>query len=290
MSKNRLERRKNAAILRAGLNSAKYRCLACEKANLNRNKEHFWPRWLIRFAEATKEPVSWLGKDLPAEAVQIPLCADCNSAFGQDLEGPMSELLPRISVGQSVTDPECELLVRWLWKFEGLAWNAFNFHRSEARYSSKFSMRERVIGKDSLQGIRGRLVVALALAHRNDPGLHDWSLGMDSGLGTHDAIFASGVFRNVAMAVSFADFAHLIPPMFSTYQLAGERDLSGALVLKPEFVFPLVSDAEIVTASASVRLKVEHERFGERQNTNSALVTNRPRLEIPHPGLRTMGS
>ncbi|TIR30118.1 MAG: hypothetical protein E5X07_22995 [Mesorhizobium sp.] len=287
---SREERRKDAAIIRAGLNSAKYRCLACEKANLNRNKEHFWPRWLIAFAEATKEPVEWLGKKLPAEAVQIPLCATCNSAFGADLEGPMSQLLPRISAGAGVTDAECELIVRWLWKFEGLGWNAYNFHRHKARYSVKFSLRDRVLGKQSLTNIRGHLVVALALAHQNDPGSHDWSLGIDSGLGENDAIFVSAVFRNVAMMVSLADFAHLIPPMFSKYRLQDEATASNNIVLKPETVFPRVSDAEIVTNNASDRLKSEHERVAKRESDNNRLVFRPARIEIPHPAIRTLGS
>ncbi len=285
---NRHERRAKDAKLRAGLNSAKFRCLACEKPNLKRNKEHYWPKWLIAFAEATQEPLPWLGKNVLADSIQIPLCEDCNSAFGLALENPMSQLLPKISKGQAITDLDCELAVRWLWKFEGLAWTAYHFHDAARHYTSRFSLRERVLGDSSLDGMREQLVVAIALAHRNDSHNLDWSLGIDSGISDHDAIFVSGVFRNVALMVVLADYADAIPPMFSKYRLASKRTTSADNVLQPEFVFPMVSDAEITTVVASRRLKGLHERHAEAANRHASLIVEKKRIEIPHPALRTL--
>lgn len=284
LADNRSERRKDAAIMRASLNSAKSRCLACDRAGRPRNREHFWPRWLIEFCEATEEPVNWLGKRVAASAVQIPLCVECNSAFGNELETPMSALLPRISGGDGMSDLDCELLVRWLWKFEGLGWGIYYFHDS-MQYSSMYTLRQRVLNKDSLNGIRGELVVCVALAHKNNPGLHDWSLGISSGVGKHDAIFIAAVFRNVAMMVTLAHFAHLVPPMFARYQLRTVPSALDVKVLQPQVVFPLVSDAEIVTREASMFLKFAHEQHAEEQDRLGLRISKR-RVEIPHPVLR----
>ena len=74
-----------------------------------------------------------------------------------------------MSVGNGITDGECETLIRWLWKFEGLAWNSYHAHDIDRKYSGRYTLTERVTNANSLDGVRGDLVFATALAHKNDP-------------------------------------------------------------------------------------------------------------------------
>jgi len=278
---NRHERRRMEAELRVSLKSAKKRCLACEQAPKQITKEHLFPQWLIGHAEATTETIDWVGQKVLPSSVHVPLCEKCNSGFGSLLEQPMSELLPRVSAGGGLTDPECELLVRWLWKFEGLVWGLQHFHDDAIHYTATRRLRERVTSP--LDGIRPRLVVALALANRNDIGSHDWSLGLSSPPIERDAIFGSAVFRNVAMMVSLDLFADLIPPMFTKYQLSAVPINDGAIVMTPNTVFPFVSDAEIVTRDASLPLKAAHEAYAAKIQAILPVPPKRSRIVVPRP-------
>lgn len=283
---NRHERRAAAAQLKAGLNIGKFRCLSCMKIGKKRNKEHFWPKWLIKFAEANTEKVGWIGGKVLPESCQIPLCEECNLEFSARLESPCSIILPKISNGNGITDDECETLVRWLWKFEGLFWSAIMATRPGWNYSAKYTLRDRVTGQNSLKGIRGDLVLAVGLAYRNDEDSKDWSLGVDSGVTDHDAIYVSCVFRNVALIVSLAQFESLIPSTMSKYFFPEVPKNSDDIVLVPEFVFPRVSDAEAVMLEVSIRLKIEHERWARQQDRRGLKFVSKPRIQIPHPNVR----
>jgi len=60
--------------------------------------EHFFPKWLIEYADAREEGIAWPEKvgfewqertNVNPEKAVIPLCGDCNSALGIGLEGPV---------------------------------------------------------------------------------------------------------------------------------------------------------------------------------------------------------
>src|SRR6266498_2812771 len=130
----------------------------------------------------------------------FPLCVACNSDFGQGLEVPVARIFEDLEQGKGISDLEGELLVRWLWKLEGLGW-IFEF--SGGRYNDKYTLRQRVL--HPIDDIRGQLTLAIALVEKIDPDFGDAPMGLDSRC-LHSAIFVSGVFSKVAVMVVLAPF------------------------------------------------------------------------------------
>jgi hypothetical protein len=244
------------------------------------SKEHIWPQWLIKRAEAETEPVRWAdGKLISPSKATLPLCAECNSAFGTQLEAPVSLIMDDVESGKGISDLEAELPVRWLWKFEGLFWSTVHFTHPELRYSAIWTMKERVLGP-SMGRIRPALVLALATIENNDEGFSGWPVGIDSGIGTHNGIFVSGVFCRTAMMVFLNQFSHLVPPAFGRYQLAAKPDPSGSKVFFPPVGFATVREAIVSTTNASEPLAEAHEAMS--QEASPSLIGIAPRrVEIP---------
>lgn len=99
---------------------ARSTCIACGSTDRQITREHFWPQWLI--AQARPLSVRWRDKRVKPKSATVALCADCNAAFGRELESPVAKIFSDLQSGLGVSDFEAELLVRWLWKFEGLSW------------------------------------------------------------------------------------------------------------------------------------------------------------------------
>ena len=166
----------------------------------------------------------------------------------------MAQIFEDLEQGKGISDLEAELLVRWLWKLEGLNW-VFQF--PEGRYNEKYTLRQRVL--HPIDDIRGHLTLAIALVEKIDPDYGDAPLGIDSRC-QHSAIFVSGVFSKVAVMVALSPFEHLIPAMFSQYRLAAKRDaISGAKLFYPQTGFPLCIEAVGVTKLASCELTKLHD-------------------------------
>ena len=203
-------------------NPKKKGCIACGRSDVPMTKEHFFPQWLIARAEAFHEGIEWLGREeISPYRATIPLCGECNADFGREIEGPMSRVFGDIEAGRGISDAEAELIVRWMWKFEGLAWM---FHNPRHIYTTKYTLRERVL--QPIDRVRGLLVLAVSLAQRRDPDFRDGTLGMDSA-NILNAIFVSAVFSRVALIVSLCDFADRIPREVSLYRLAPKRWFPG---------------------------------------------------------------
>jgi hypothetical protein len=265
------------------LGRLKLRCIACERAGPPMTKEHFWPRWLTQRAGLGRTgKIRWIGqKVIPAAAATLPICADCNNSFGSQLEGPASRIFADMEAGYGISDPEAEILVRWLWKFEGLVWTTEYHAHPEWRYSSLWTLKERVLGQSVAQ-IRPELVLAIALIEKNDEGFDDWPIGIDSPIVNHNAIFVSGVFCQTALMVLLNEFRHLVPPEFKLYQLDPIQQPEGSKVFFPKIGFERAEDAVVQARLASIELFAAHESFSRQRNqARRLMIPHKPRIEIP---------
>ena len=225
------------------------------------NKEHYWPVWLIKRTGAVKEGVTWAGKrNVPAFAATLPICEECNSAFGQELEAPMSKLFDEIEGGKGLSDNEAELFVRWLWKLEGLAWN---FTHPGQRYTQKYTLRQRVLLP--IDDMRGHLTLAISVAEHRDPRWEEGALGIDS-MNVHNAVFVSGVFSRIAVLVQMSMFDDEVPDSFSKYHLHAKRDAmqGDAKLFFPKTGFRTCTDAIILLKAISPHISDLHDSFGHK--------------------------
>ena len=235
-------------------------CVACDRYDRTMNKEHYWPVWLIKRTGAVREGVTWAGKkNVSALAATLPICQDCNSAFGRELESPMSKLFDEIEGGSGLSDNDAELFVRWLWKLEGLSWV---FTHPGHRYTQKYTLRQRALLP--IDEIRGHLTLAISLAERRDPSWEEGALGIDS-MNVHNAVFVSGVFSRIAVLVTLSMFDDEIPGSFSKYHLHPKRDLANGNVklFFPRTGIPTCTDAITLLRTISPRISQLHDQFGK---------------------------
>jgi hypothetical protein len=236
---------------------ARERCVSCGfQGKLTR--EHFWPQWLIQRTGTAATGVKWkTGKKINPMSATLPLCYNCNQQFGRELESPVSRIFEELENGRGLADNEAELLIRWLWKLEGLAWLAEN---PKANYSPAFSLKERVLNK--LGAIRGSLSLAVSIIHHIDPKHGDAPMGIDS-TNDRNAIFVSGVFSKLSLMCLLSDARHLVPANFSVYPLRAAEDSYGKLFF-PKTGFNDDNEAVGVTKIASRSLDWFHEKIAGR--------------------------
>lgn len=264
---------------KTGINRhAKLRCMCCERVGQPMNKEHLWPRWLIEHTRSANRPIRWIGsKRVLPKAATIPLCKECNNDLGTHLEAPVMQAFKEAEDGRGLSDTQIELLVRWLWKFEGFFWLANYGDHPKLQYSGFWTMKERILG-GSIASIRQDLVFGASLIEGNDEGFEDWPFGIDSAIGKRNAIFVAGVFSRIALVVGLTRHIDLIPSSFTTYLLKAAPDLTGAKVLFPRAGFKTPREAIETTRRASVLLLFAHEQtFAHEEEVN----VRRPRVELP---------
>lgn len=235
----------------------KWICAACGEFGKEMNKEHFWPQWLIQKTGTYKTTIRWIeGKWITAGAATLILCKRCNSDFGQELEVPVSRIFSDLEAGRGLSDNEAELLIRWLWKLEGLSWQ---FANPSGRYSEKYTLRERVL--NPIDDIRGHLVLAISLIYEIDPEFADAPMGIDS-LNFHNAIYVAGVFSKIAVMVLHEQFRDRVPENYSTYQLAGKRDeRADAKIFFPEVGFKICTDAVYISVKTAPIMAYLHDKW-----------------------------
>lgn len=244
----------------AGLNHLKERCAGCDRQDVPMNKEHIFAKWLILRTGTDQTGIRWgQKKEVPALAATFPLCEDCNSVFGRELEGPTSRLFDEVEAGRGVSDDDAELLIRCMWKIKGLSWIA---NHPGGRYTTKYTLRERVLLP--IDDIRGRLILGLALVSALHPDSKDLPMGIDS-VTEHDAIFVSGVFSRIAVMVVLAEFEPMVPPQFGRYRLASRcHPTHAAKLFHPPSSFRDDVAAVGVTWTASMALSRAHDKFALR--------------------------
>lgn len=162
--------------------------------------------------------------------IHIPLCLRCNTDFGRVLEEPTKNIFDDLESGRGVSDEEAEILIRWLWKYEGLAWLIAHPH---GIYSDKYNLRERVL--QPLDEIREHLTLAVSLAKKIEPEFGDAPMGLDSRTSV-SAVFVSGVFSRVALMVLYRQFEEQVSSAFGLYRLASANapDRKAKLFFPPE--------------------------------------------------------
>ena len=256
--------------MKFSLKHLKVKCAACESSSRSMNKEHLFPRWLIMRTNTHVTGIRWGShKRLPALKATIPLCRECNSLLGQQLEEPVSRLFDDIESERGISDLDAELLVRWLWKVDGLAWIASN---PKDKYTTNYTLRERVLRP--IDGIREHLVLAVSLIERLHPESKDWPMGIDSHT-EKDAVFVSGVFSRIAMMVILDFCVPLLPSAYSYYHLAAKKDPSS----QAKLFYPKVGykdDVEAVgeTYLASQSIAKAHDDFWPEISDESTQPSN----------------
>ena len=245
--------------MKHSLNHLKKKCAACEREGVKMNKEHLFPKWLILKTNTHNTGIRWGDKrKIPALKATLPLCQECNSLFGKELEAPVSKLFDEIEKQKGISDLDAELLIRWLWKIYGLAWVAAHPHD---KYTSIYTIKERVLRP--IDFIRENLVLAVSLIEALHPESIDWPMGVDSNT-SKDAIFVSGVFSKIALMVLLDPFAYLVPKHFSLYHLAPKREKSSkGKLFYPKIGFVDDLEAVSVTRMASIPIAKEHDNFWE---------------------------
>ena len=239
-------------------NRFKSRCLACDESGRKMNKEHYWPKWLIARTGASATGVRWVhGKIVNPYAATVPLCLRCNSELGRDLEGPVSAAFAELDAGEGLSDSGAEILVRWMWKFEGIGWMLSHPGHT---YSDDMTLRERVL--QPITALRGRLTLALSRIRAISPRSRDEPLGIDS-QNLLNTVFVSGVFSKLAIMVLIRDFESLVPANYSLYRLAPRTGsiLDRSRLFYPKFGFENDIEAVIVTHAASARIAKAHDEL-----------------------------
>jgi hypothetical protein len=202
------------------------------------NKEHVFPQWLIARCDTANTRIPWgRGRRVFPRSATFPLCTDCNRDFGTELEGPVQRIFTVLESGEAITDEQAELLIRWLWKIQGLTWIATH---AGGVYTDRYRLRERVL--NPIDEVRGDLVLAVARIAGLDPGSTDSPMGINTY--THiDAIFAACVMSRLALVVTLAPFAQYLPDQFRHYRLTSIRDGNVKAVVAP---VTFVDDVEAV--------------------------------------------
>ena len=230
-------------------------CAGCGQMDNKMNKEHLFPQWLIERTGTNKTGIRWVGgQSIPAKAATIPLCEKCNHEFGRALESPVSQIFNNLESHRGISDHEAELLIRWLWKFEGLCWTFLN---PTGVYTKNFTLKQRILLP--ISDIRGDLVLAISLIKEIDPTYGDAPMGIDS-FNVRNAIFVAGVFSRIAVMVLLKDFIEMVPDNFSLYNLATKRnELSYAKLFYPKIGFENDTEAVNITQVIGKRLSVLHD-------------------------------
>ncbi len=237
-------------------------CVACDLPMKERSKEHFWPDWLIEWTGTHRTRVRFdPHKKINPKSLVVPLCNSCNSAFGRDLESPVAHAFRQLEAGNGISDVEAELIIRWLWKLEGLFWR---FAHPNDFYSAKYTLKDRVLRP--LDDIRSSLSLAIALAERIEPEFGDAPMGLDSWTRL-SAIYVAGVFSRVAVMVLLQKFEDQVPDNFSIYRLspvgAPDRD---ARLFHPKVGFRSCVEAVKRTREAALFLSYAHELDARNSN------------------------
>jgi hypothetical protein len=225
------------------------RCVACDATSAKMTKEHFWPQWLIARTRTHLTSVRLdSNRRVNPKRFKVPLCERCNHDIGGAIEGPVSAIFDDLETGRGISDSEAELLVRWLWKFDGIAWR---FRYPDGVYSERYTLRDKVLSP--IDQIRDQLALAISVIAHIHPDFGDAPMGLDSTC-SYSAIHVAGVFSRVALMVLRQEFEPDVPPNFSIYHFAGRHapDRNAKLFYPKTGFGNCVEAVEITTHAANV--------------------------------------
>jgi hypothetical protein len=207
-------------------------------------------------------------------ATVLPLCSECNGLLNTKLEIPVQHVFDSVENKEGLSDYDAELLIRWLWKYEGLNWGLMA-SGTDARYSSSYTMIERVLGA-SMKEHRDRFVLAITLLKSNE-GFEDWPVGIDSPITPFNSVFVSGVFCRLAIMAVSVVFKGKIPQQF--FQIRLKTIPTFEKEYFPIEGFDTCSEAVFVTRNCSDDLAVSHDKLA-RSVSAEAVIIARPRVEL----------
>ena len=148
----------DSLLIEPTLKHYKHQCVCCERTGQKMNKEHIFPKWLLQHTNTRKDMFDWVYGKVPGDKATVPLCEECNSKLGTELEGPVKKIFDAIESGEGFNDNDAELLIRWMWKIVGLAyWTICN---KNWKYGF-ITLKEHVLTKIPLP--RSRISIALSL-------------------------------------------------------------------------------------------------------------------------------
>lgn len=202
----------------------KDQCVCCERTGQKMNREHIFPKWLLQHTNTRKDMFGWIYGKVPADQATVPLCEECNSKLGTELEGPVRTIFNAIESGEGFNDNDAELLIRWMWKIVGLFyWTICNKHW---KYGF-ITLKEHVLSRIILP--RSRISIALSLIEDPNEEYGCAPVGLDA-FSFYSNIYAVGVFSKLCIVVFHSSFEKYIDQsIWTVYRLSDHP-----MVLNPQ--------------------------------------------------------
>lgn len=241
----------------------KHRCVCCQRTGQKMNREHIFPQWLLKHTKTKKDSFSWIYGKVPADQITVPICEECNTRLGTELEGPVAEIFNAIESGRGFNDNDAELLIRWMWKIVGLFyWSICNEHW---KYGF-ITLKEHVLSKIDLP--RSRISIAISLIEDADEDFGCAPVGLDA-FSFYSNIYSTGVFSKLCIVVIHSGFAKYInQDTWTIYRLS-----DCPLVLNPNNkIYPKIGFKTGSSAIQYMKLVFGNESTIFKKHENAALM------------------
>lgn len=241
----------------------KAKCICCEQAGKLMNKEHLYPQWLLRITNCEKTLLSSPYGKVPGKQLTVPLCEDCNSKLGIDLEAPVSQIFSNLKMGLGFSDNDAELLVRWMWKFKGMFyWSICN----DNWLYCNMKLKERVLEK--IRSPRSRISIGISLIEDEfEKDKFGYApIGMSS-FTFWSNVYSVGVFSNISIVVFYSIFRPLINEEIWTVYTLSEYPM---LVNQKKKIFPITFFKNGTLAVKTTKLLLGHKSRLEKLHEEMA--------------------
>jgi len=260
------------------LKKLKLRCICCDQVGKKKSKEHFWPLWLSKRANLNKKGVRWGSTFANPKTAVISICKECNNTLGAFLEAPVSKIFDDLENSKSISDNDCELLIKWLWKIEGYQSKIINFSNPDYLYSHRWTLIERLLNKDAFKNIRTSMSVGISLIKNNLDSDGEWPVGGFYREGKN-AIFAAGVYSKISIFVGLSDYINLLPSFYSVYSL--QEIPNDEKFFSPQWGYENDVDAVYKTHKMALDIWKLHEDFIGQVGDGHGLFLPQTKIIIP---------
>ncbi|ARU59967.1 hypothetical protein CBW65_01990 [Tumebacillus avium] len=255
-------------------------CICCGESGKATNKEHVFPQWILKKTNTFNNPISGLFSDkkLPGKNCVIPICIECNSELGLNLEAPASQIFERIESGAGFNDHEAEILVRWLWKITGMFY--WINHSTDKDQYGFISLKNKVL--KPIESPRDRITLAITLTEDEFEEDVDSPMGIDV-LPRLSNVLAAGVFSKTAIIVTNTDFAGSIPDNYTKYTLSSvPMMMSPNYKIHPKVGFQTGTEAVGITITTAMSLLHPHEMYAANEWLSFIRLTREDSTFLPN--------
>lgn len=136
-------------------------CVFCNKAPVEKNKEHVLAKWLLTMTGDPNRVVQFgvnykTQKDIRFawSHLVVPACTACNSHYGETLEVEAARVLPRLQNKEAIPASDYLHLLDWLDKVRvGLWWNYQMLQGNPLGIKPKFGISDRIGRKDRMVAV-----------------------------------------------------------------------------------------------------------------------------------------